>query len=50
MALFFFPQWSGVSRYNLYQGTYPDAGAPDCQQQYWESISDTGYYMKETYR
>ena len=39
-----FSQWSGLYRYVLYQGTYPDAPANECQLEYWELVQDDIQY------
>ena len=45
-------QWSGKFRYTLYQGTYEDAGAADCQLKYWvqKEFGSNDMLMNKTYR
>ncbi len=45
-------QWSGLYRYVLYQGTYPDAPANECQLECWELAEGQGttYNWNLTFR
>jgi hypothetical protein len=47
-----FFQWSGKFRYTLYQGTYVDAGAADCQLKFWAQVEEGSQdmWMNKTYR